>query len=237
VATFVLVHGGGHGGWCWQPVTRRLRARGHEVHAPTLTGLGERRHLLGPDIDLDTHIEDVVSLLFHEDLGDVTLVGHSYGGMVITGVADRALARVSRLAYLDAAIPLDGEALVDVSPGLLEFNDARLVDGVLLGLWPDGVSAALYGLTDPQLAAWAAPRLTPHPWRTFETKLRLRHAEAVAALPKGIVNCPVSLARRPAETLSRWFDADYVRAIDTGHDLMLTEPEAVSVMLEEIAAL
>jgi pimeloyl-ACP methyl ester carboxylesterase len=89
MATYVLVHGGAHGGWCYGPVARRLRAAGHEVHAPTLTGLGERSHLLRPGIDLDTHIEDVVRVLHYEDVRDAILVGHSYGGMVITGVADR----------------------------------------------------------------------------------------------------------------------------------------------------
>ena len=235
MATFVLVHGGGHGGWCWRPVAERLRAAGHEVHAPTLTGLGERRHLASADLTLDTHVEDVASLLFHEDLSNVILVGHSYGGMVITGAADRAPERIRRLVYLDAAIPTDGEALIDGSPGLQAFNDVKVVDGVRLGLWPDGVIGPLYGLHDPQLAAWALPRLAPHPWATFETKLRLAHAERVARLPRAIINCSVSLARRPEETRARWSNGDFVREIDTGHDLMLTEPQQVADWLMEIA--
>src|SRR6266704_2926101 len=100
MATYVLVHGGSHGGWCYQRVARLLRSAGHDVYAPTLTGVGERAHLLGPDVDLETHITDVVQLLRYEDLNDVILVGHSYGGMVITGVADRALDRVGHLVYL-----------------------------------------------------------------------------------------------------------------------------------------
>ena len=114
MATYVLVHGGGHGGWCYQRVARILRSHGHEVHAPSLSGLGERSHLLGPDIDLDTHITDITSLLHSEDLHDVVLVGHSYGGMVITGVADRATDRIGDLVYLDAANPQNGQSLVDV---------------------------------------------------------------------------------------------------------------------------
>src|ERR1039458_3834193 len=90
MATFVLVHGGGHGGWCYQPVARILRAAGHDVYAPTMSGLGERSHLVNPAIDLDTHIRDIAAVMYYEDLRDVTLVGHSYGGMVITGAADRA---------------------------------------------------------------------------------------------------------------------------------------------------
>src|SRR4051794_28909281 len=98
--TYVLVHGGGHGGWCYQYVARILRSNGHEVYTPTMTGLGERSHLLSPAIDLDLQIEDIVKVLQFEDLRDVILVGHSYGGMVITGVADRATDRIGHLVYL-----------------------------------------------------------------------------------------------------------------------------------------
>jgi pimeloyl-ACP methyl ester carboxylesterase len=89
MATYVLVHGGGHGGWCYQRVGRLLRKAGHEVYTPSLTGLAECSHLLSTHVDLDLHIQDIVALLHYEDLEDVILVGHSYGGMVITGVADR----------------------------------------------------------------------------------------------------------------------------------------------------
>jgi pimeloyl-ACP methyl ester carboxylesterase len=119
MATYVLVHGGGHGGWCYQRVARLLRAAGHEVYAPTLTGLGERAHLLSPRVDLDMHIRDVAAVMEYEDLREVILTGHSYGGMVITGAADRAADRVSRLVYLDAANPKDGQSLVDVSGGYI----------------------------------------------------------------------------------------------------------------------
>ena len=115
MATYVLVHGGGHGGWCYEKVARRLRAAGHEVYAPTLTGCGERSHLAVPAVDLDLHIRDVVQLLHFEDLRDVILVGHSYGGMVITGIADRAADRIGKLVYLDAANPTNGQSLVDVA--------------------------------------------------------------------------------------------------------------------------
>src|SRR5262245_7560983 len=111
--TYVLVHGGGHGGWCYQRVARLLRSQGHDVYTPTLTGLGEREHLLGPHIDLSLQIDDIVKMLFFEDLRDVILVGHSYGGMIITGVADRATDRVGHLVYLDAATPKNGESLAD----------------------------------------------------------------------------------------------------------------------------
>src|SRR5262245_27253642 len=108
MATYVLVHGGAHGGWCYQRVARILRADGHEVYTPTLTGCGERAHLVSAEVDLETHIADVVAVLEYEDLEDVVLVGHSYGGMVITGVADRAPERIGRLVFLDAANPKNG---------------------------------------------------------------------------------------------------------------------------------
>lgn len=237
MATFVLVHGGGHGGWCWRPVADRLRAAGHEVHAPTLTGLADRAHGLHPKVDLETHIADVAALMFYEDLHNVILVGHSYGGMVITGAADRMTERISRLVYLDAAIPCNGEALLDVSPGLAAFRDVQLVDGVELGLWPGSAAAVIYGITDPAVMEWVLPRLTPHPWRSFEQPLTLSRQDAVAALPRAIINCSQSLSTRPAEIRHRWANGDYVREIDTGHDLMLTEPDAVARMLMEIADL
>lgn len=115
--TYVLVHGGGHGGWCYQRLAALLRMQGHEVYTPTLTGLGERAHLLRPDIDLDTHIADVVGVLKYEDLKNVILVGHSYAGMVITGVADRAADRVGHIVYLDAAtLRLTNEAATSKIP-------------------------------------------------------------------------------------------------------------------------
>src|ERR1700744_5442514 len=132
MATFVLVHGGGHGGWCYQPVAKLLRAKGHEVYAPSMTGLADREHLMSPAIDLDMQITDIVKLLQYEDLNDVILVGHSYGGMIITGVADRATDRVGHIVYLDAAMPQNGPSLVDVAGPMMEAAGAggRMVDGV-----------------------------------------------------------------------------------------------------------
>src|SRR5438128_128006 len=104
MATFVLVHGAWHGGWCWKRVTPLLRAAGHEVYATTLTGLGERVHLASPNVGLALHVQDVVGVLEYEDLRDVILVGHSYGGIVISGVADRVPERLRHLVYLDALV-------------------------------------------------------------------------------------------------------------------------------------
>ena len=118
--TFLLVHGAWHGGWCWKKLTPLLQVAGHQVFTPTLTGLGERSHLLSPAVDLTTHIQDITAVLEYEDLQDVVLVGHSYGGMVIAGVAEQAGARLAQLVYLDAFLPEDGKALKDyaaLNPG------------------------------------------------------------------------------------------------------------------------
>jgi pimeloyl-ACP methyl ester carboxylesterase len=236
MAAFVMVHGGGHGGWCFQPVADLLRGRGHEVHAPSLTGLADRKHLLGPDVGLDTHITDIANLLDYEDLQEVILVGHSYGGMVITGAADRSPRRIAGLVYLDAAIPHHGEALLDVSPGLQAFAAAnQTVDGVELGLWPDAAAVSIYGLANCSLKDWAGQRLTPHPWKCFTDRLVLQDEQKVRAMPRTIINCTSTLAHRPAAIKSRWFTAERVWEIDTGHDLMLTQPDAVAEMLARVA--
>jgi pimeloyl-ACP methyl ester carboxylesterase len=192
--------------------------------------------LLGPGIGLETHISDIVNVLHYEDLRDVILVGHSYGGMVITGAADRAIDRIAQLVYLDAAIPRHCEALVDVSPGLRAFGAAnRTIDGVELGLWPGPATLSIYGFAGCSLAAWATERLTPHPWKAFTDRLVLRDAAAVCGKPRTIINCTNTLMQRPAVTSSRWLTADRVWQIDTGHDLMLTQPAAVAEMLARAA--
>ena len=233
MATYVLVHGAGHGGWCYQRVARLLRAEGHEVHTPTLTGLGERVHLLTPDVGLETHIADVVALLEHEDLTDVILAGHSYGGIVITGAADRASDRIAQLVYLDAAILYDGESLAGVTPAIALMREkAKVVNGIELVLWPDDpVAHSIYGVTDEADWAWMRARLHPHPWRAFTDKLQLTNPAAVAALPRTLINCPSTLEKRVGESLERYLKGDRIWEIDTGHDLMITEPEKTAQML------
>lgn len=179
-ATYVLVHGAGHGGWCYQRVARVLRAAGHEVYTPTLTGLGERSHLLTPDVGLATHIADITSLLEHEDLREVILAGHSYGGIVVTGTADRALDRIGQLVFLDAAILGDGESLASQTPGVSAmYGEVERVDGIDLVLWPDKpIARAIYGVDDETNWAWMAERLRPHPWRAFTDRLHLANPAA-----------------------------------------------------------
>ena len=198
MATYVLVHGGGHGGWCYGRVAPLLRAEGHDVYTPTLTGLGERAHLLDDRVDLHRHVEDVVAVLDFEDLHDVVLVGHSYGGMVITGAADRAARRVGRLVFLDAANPVNGQSLVDVSGPIIEAVRpmGRVVDGIELVLLPAPDAGLLYGVTDPRDLAWMADRLTGHPWKCFEQRLELEHEEALWAIPAYHIVCTSTLATR-----------------------------------------
>ena len=124
MATFLLVHGAWHGGWCWQKVIPFLEAAGHEVYAPTLTGLAERASELSPDVGLDTHIQDIVGLLEEKNLHGVTLVGHSYGGMVITGVVDQVPERIAHLVYLDTFVSRDGESMANISPIELDTTQA-----------------------------------------------------------------------------------------------------------------
>jgi pimeloyl-ACP methyl ester carboxylesterase len=237
MATYVLVHGGGHGGWCYQRVARLLRAEGHEVLTPTLTGLGDRAHLLDQRVDLERHITDVAAVLRFEDLRDVILVGHSYGGMVITGAADRAADRVGRLVYLDAATPVNGQSLVDVAGPVINAVRpmGRVVDGIELVLWPGPDAGLLYGVTDPADLAWMAERLTPHPWKCFDQPLALDNEEALWDIPQFHIVCTSTLPTRDRDQMARAKAEGRLWDIDTGHDLMITEPERTAEALLQVA--
>jgi len=200
--------------------------------------LGERSHLVGPHVDLNLHIQDVAAVLHYEDLGDVILVGHSYGGMVITGVADRAAARVGKLVYLDAANPKNGESLVDVAGPVIEMTRpaGQVIDGVELVLLPSPEAGTLYGVTDPDDLAWMAARLTGHPWKCFEQKLELSHESDFAKIPQFHIVCTATLATRDPQLIDEARAAGRLWAIDTGHDLMITDPQKVSEALLAVAA-
>jgi pimeloyl-ACP methyl ester carboxylesterase len=237
MATYVLVHGGGHGGWCYAKVKRLLEAARHEVFAPSLTGLAERSRSMSADVDLDHHIDDVVQLLYYWDLREVILVGHSYGGMVVTGVADRASDRVAGLVYLDAANPRNGQSLVDVAGPIIEMARPAgdVVDGIELVLLPGPGAGAFYGVTDAADLAWMDPRLTAHPWRCFEQKLVLEHEDALWAIPQYHIVCTSTLATRDPTLMAGARAGGRLWDIDTGHDLMITEPQQVADALQEIA--
>jgi pimeloyl-ACP methyl ester carboxylesterase len=237
MATFVLVHGGGHGGWCYKLVARLLQARGHVVYAPSLPGMGEHTHELRPGIDLDTHIDDVAALLRSEDLIDAILVGHSYGGMVITGAADRAPERVGHRVYLDAAYPRDGESLHEHAFESIDAARQALYveNGVELVMKPDPSHPGFFGVHDPELAQWTYERLTPQPWACFAQKLVLRGEAAMRAIPESHIICTATIPGRDMERLMA-NSQGRVWHIDTGHDLMLTEPEWTADKLELVAA-
>src|SRR5262249_10178598 len=154
-----------------------------------------RKHLLTADTDLDLHVTDVVNVMAYEDLTDAILVGHSYGGMVITGVADRAGERIKRLVYLDAAHPKDGESLADVSPGMMSLANSELFveNGVELVMSPDSQVIPLLGVTDPADFAWMKSKVTPHPWKSFTQKLHLKDEAAVRRIPRTNINCTAAL--------------------------------------------
>ncbi len=237
MATFVLVHGGGHGGWCYQPVARRLQAAGHVVYAPSLPGMGEHQHLLHPDIDLNCHIDDVVALLRSEDLSDAILVGHSYGGMVITGIADRAPDRVGHRVYLDAAYPKDGESLHEHAFANIDpLRSMTYVEkGVDLVMKPDPMHPAFFGIHDPELAQWTFERLTPQPWKCFSQKLVFHNEVAMRAIPESHIICTSTKPGRDMALITTRSQGR-VWDIDTGHDLMLTEPDWIAARLEDVAA-
>ena len=232
MATFVLVHGAWHGGWCWKRVTPLLRAAGHEVYAPTLTGLGERAHLLSREVDLDTHTTDIVNVLEYEELTDVILVGHSYAGLVIPGVAHRLPGRVAHLVYLDAFVPRDGQCLLDLNPGAAAQQARVREEGDGWRLTPS--PGARFGVTDEADGAWLASRIGPQPYATFTQPVRLGDTAPPAATyifcsqPGGF--------RRFAEQVRDAPGWRY-RELATGHDAMVTQPRELTDLLLEVAAL
>ena len=171
-----------------------------------------------------------------ENLRDVILVGHSYGGMVITGAADRATGRVGKLVFLDAANPRNGQALVDVAGKIMYATRGagRFVNGAEVVLLPEVATGAFYGVTDPDDIAWMNDRLTGHPWKCFEQKLDLKNEDALWAIPRFHILCTSTLATRDPELIATAKAEGRLWEIDTGHDLMITEPEKVAAALMEI---
>jgi len=235
--TYVLVHGAWHGGWCWSRVAERLRAAGSRVFTPTCTGLGDRAHLLSPDVGLATFIEDVVSTIETEELNDVILVGHSFGGTVISGAADALMDRVRHLVYLDAFLPKSGRSPFSLfSPDVVEARRKSAIEAPGLG----GKTLAMpppppdvFGVTDPDDVAWLARHLRPHPIKTYEDALMLKHAALGAGRPKTFIACTVP--QYPTlDPTHEWVrsqpDWTY-KELATGHDAMVTAPAALSEML------
>jgi pimeloyl-ACP methyl ester carboxylesterase len=234
----VLVHGAWAGAWCWKRVLAPLRAAGHEVHAVTLTGLGERSHLLSPAVTLATHVADVVGLIAAEELEGVVLVGHSYGGLVITGAADRlqrdAPGALRQLVYVDAVVPLPGESWSSThAPETVAARVAAAEAGGGLGMPPpDPAAFGLHGADRD----WLLRRQTPQPFAVYREPLPF-DAARIAALPRAFVDCTrpplptIDVSRRRVREQPGW----QVVEMATGHDPMVSEPEEFLRVLRELA--
>ena len=247
MANYVLVHGGWHGAWCWDKVVPLLQAAGHQVYTPSLTGLGEQAALLTPEIGLDTHIQDVAKLIEKKDLQHVILVGHSYSGMVITGVADRVPDRLARLVYLDAAVPRDGQSLADTLPligPMLRREANKNGDGWRVNPPRERAhgKGKLFGVTQEPDLSLVRSKVTPQPLKTFIQPVHITHQAAVAAIPHTFIECTrrgviISLMRRillrrtlpPNELGWDW------RTIASDHDAMIIAPQALTDLLLEMA--
>ena len=236
MATFVLVHGAWHGSWCWKRVRRALQARGHEVFTPTLTGVGERSHLLSRHVNLDTHIGDVVNLIRWEELSDVVLCGHSYGGCVVSGVADRVPNRIGALVYLDAFLLEDGECLHDTLPPSQRTLQLELTLQHGEGWKVPPIPAEVFNVNAGDIE-WVNRQVTMQPLATFQQAINLKEK----ANP---VECPTYVLA------TGWNDSPfptfYERAkakgwktitMQCGHDVMLDLPEELTNALLGVAEL
>lgn len=233
MSSFVLIHGAWHGGWCWGRVRSALEREGHQVFAPTLTGLSDRAHLLSPAVGLSTHIEDVVRLIEAEDLRDVILVGHSYAGLIVSGVASALPQRIGRRVYLDAFLPRDGEAGIDLLPETVAHHYRESVAGPGFGWLIPPRSLEVLGVTAQEDLDWLTPRLTPHPWLTYTEPVSLTGAEA--DVPGTFIE-GVSWMRvfQPYAERARQLGWD-VHEIPTGHEVMVTAPQELATLLDGLA--
>jgi pimeloyl-ACP methyl ester carboxylesterase len=233
--TYVLVHGAYHGGWCWRDVADILRAQGHAVFTPTLSGLGERAHQLALGPGLDTMIEDVVQVIECEELHDVILVGHSFSGLVISGVADRLGARIRHLVYLDALVLPGGTAVLDgATPESRAYYDGlRIANGGSGGI--PVPPASFFTVANDAQEQWLERRLTPHPVEAFFGKLHLENPLG-NGLPVTYIICtdpyfsPTEPSRELAATQPDWRFLE----IATGHDAMISAPRELAALFASL---
>ena len=232
MANYVLVHGSWLGGWCWQRVTPLLTAAGHNVLAPSLTGLGDRTHVGHGVIDLDLHIKDISALLEWEDLTEVILVGHSYAGMVITAVGDRMPERVAHLFYVDAVVPEDSKAIVDlIPPEMAESIRAAAAANDDPTRMPPAPPEAL-GITDPGDVAWVMAKSVGMPIATHEQPIQLTGTYKNVAKRTYVACTDPVLGGLEATAAAARDDPDcnYFE-IATGHDPMITKPSELADIL------
>jgi pimeloyl-ACP methyl ester carboxylesterase len=225
MTTFVVVHGAWAGSWAWMRVVDRLNARGHRVFAPTLSGLGERSHLAGGSINLTTHIDDVVNEIIWKDLDGLVLVGHSYGGFVITGVAEKIADRIASIVYVDAFIPDDGQAFADFAP---EWN---LPSDALIPAPP----AVIGDYRDEEDRIWVNEKATPQPAGTFTERAHV--TGAYRAIPRKTFVQATGWGSPFNDAIAE-FRADEnwsVHQVACGHDIAIEEPDRLAEILEESA--
>jgi pimeloyl-ACP methyl ester carboxylesterase len=231
--TFLVAHGAWSAGWAWKKMHPLMSASGHRLITPTYTGLGEREHLANPSNDLETHIQDILGVIEYEDLRNFVLIGHSYGGMVATGVADRAHDRIAQLVYLDAFVPRDGQALIDLIPDgrNLMRERARTVDGWRVPPNPTPPD------TSEVDAQWIAERRLPQSIKCFEMPVRLRNGET--KLPRTYVYCQrvtgTDNFRQFAERARSEAGWRYYE-LDASHSPHVTAPQALLSLLQKVVA-
>jgi pimeloyl-ACP methyl ester carboxylesterase len=250
MATYVLVPGAWLGGWAWDDVAERLRSRVHEVHPVTLTGLGDRAALASPDVDLERHISDVVEVVEEADLREVVLVGHSFGGIPVTGAADRIPERLVTVVYVDSGPALEGAAYIDTLPPPVEEATERHVgeegDGWRLPMpsWEELEQvngAGLQGL-DEKTRARVRERATPQPFRTYTQPIALKNP-ARTSLPHVLISCsfPLEQVKEFIASGHPWFAElggpqwSFVE-LPTSHWPMFSAPEELAQALDRIAA-
>ena len=231
--TFVLVHGAWHGGWCWRRVADRLEAQGHKVFTPTQTGLGERSHLLRAGINVSTHVADVVNLLKWEDLSDVVLCGHSYGGLVVSGVAEQAAASIGSIVFLDAFIPENGDSMAALTSQAVRDNLKIAAERGDLGVPARSAAAFMVNEKDQ---AWVDAMCVPQPIGTMTEQVTITGARDRIAKKSYI---------RAGAYPNPGFDTAYARVkadkswrtyeVPCGHDVMVDMPERLAEILEEVA--
>src|ERR1700742_4943621 len=228
--TFVLVHGSWHGGWCWRRVADRLEKRGHKVYTPTLTGLGERVHLLNASVDLNTHVTDVVNLIKYEGLQNIVLAGHSYAGAVITGVAEQALPSIGSIVFIDAFLPVNGDTMLSMTTEQL--RAASLEAKAKGDISRPVVPAAAFGVNEKD-RAWVNSKLTPQPLGPSFTTIKYTGARDKVAKKTYIraLGYPQPafdkwLAQCKADSTWRTHDVE-----NTGHDIMVDQPDALAELL------
>jgi pimeloyl-ACP methyl ester carboxylesterase len=236
MATYVLVHGAWHSGRVWERVAPLLTAAGHRVLAPSLTGYGDRVDLLGAEVGIETHTDDVAGLIVAGEFTDVILLGHSYAGLVISSVASRIPERVGHLVYLDAMVPVDGENAVDIMPISQGLVDAALSSesGWRIPPLPQMPPPfGLFGVTEPADVEWLQAMLSDQPVQCLLQRVRLDHA-ALATIPRTHIHCtvvPEGFDRRPVPPRQPNGSPSVVWELPTGHDCMLTMPGELAELL------